>query len=230
MVFMGFGCWPCPNSERHILAVMESTDRNNDKSCPCAASRALPCKIASLVQYAASRPPRSQKRLSSTTCRSSDLWTRPSHRKECHMHEVQAKQNAYFDMWAGLWFLRVHKHLLGLVFLLQYILLLSSFYQKDDEMRECSAASSCWDYQNLWDTYSWSRRSCELLSFHLSSTPRSRSLSSSAEKPASTLAVVLRLSGVSSYIDNTQLHLGFTKTSITHLPWRLVLLRARYST
>jgi len=62
--------------------------------------------------------------------------------------------------------------------------------------------------------------------FQLGSTPRSRSLSSSAEKPASTSAVVLRLSRVSSFIDNTQFQPCFTKTVTTHFPWCLVLSKA----
>jgi len=49
------------------------------------------------------------------------------------------------------------------------------------------------------------------LGFQLNSTPKSRSLSSSAEKPASTSAVVLRFSRTSSSIDNTQIYLCFIK-------------------
>ena len=64
------------------------------------------------------------------------------------------------------------------------------------------------------------------LGFQLNSTPKSRSLSSSAEKPASTSAVALRLSRVSSSMDNTQLHLCFTKTLTHHFLWFLVLLKA----
>ena len=65
--------------------------------------------------------------------------------------------------------------------------------------------------------------------FQLGSTPRSRSLSSSAEKPASTSAVVLRLSRVSSSIDDTQLHLCFINKYDNYSLWCLVLLNARDS-